>query len=94
MKTTIKVINENGIQQIKKFLGENHKKGERHFDRAMLNAWAAEAEASLAEDGNAMIELKSWDSVHGRTQTFTVSDEGVKTYEVDDGSGEEEPCNT
>lgn len=73
----MKTINSIGIQEIHSFLTENHKLGGEHFTTAMLRAWAADAEFSLAEGNDAGIELKSWDSVYGRTQKFTVSDAGV-----------------
>jgi hypothetical protein len=68
-------VNDNGIQQIANFLAVYHKKGS--FTRNMLHAWASEAEFSMSEGNDATIEIKSWDSVHGRTQTFTISSEGL-----------------
>lgn len=70
-------VNEHGLQEIKEFLADNHKKGGDHFDRDMLIAWAADAEFQLAEGNPPMIEIKSWDSVHGRTQEYTISDAGI-----------------
>ena len=75
----MKTINAFGIQEIHSFLAENHKLGGDHFTAAMLRAWAADAEFSLSEGNDAGIELKSSDSVHGRTQTFTVSGAGIDT---------------
>jgi len=77
MQVNIYSVNENGLQQIADFLAENHKKGAKYFTRDVLRAWAADAEFSLAEGNDAAIEIKSWDSIHGYTQTFTISDEGV-----------------
>ena len=79
MKSAIKSINDIGIQEIRTFLAENHKLGGDHFNHAMLRAWAADAQFSLAEGSDAGIELRSFESVHGRTQTFTVSDAGIDT---------------
>lgn len=83
----MKTINEQGINEIKEFLAVNHVKGGDHFDKAMLNAWAAEAEFQLAEGNPASIELRSWESIHGYTQEFTISDAGVDV--VDDVAEEE-----
>jgi len=80
----IKSVNANGIAQIAAFLLENHKKGEAiSNDPAMLRAWAADAEFSLSEGNDASIEIRSFDSVHGRTQTFTISAEGSDSAEVE-----------
>ncbi len=81
---TQKLVNENGIKQIAQFLLENHKQGERiSQDASMLRAWAADAEFSLSEGNDAGIEIKSFDSVLGRTQTFTVSAEGLDSTSVE-----------
>jgi hypothetical protein len=83
---TQKLVNENGIKQIAKFLADNHKQGERiAADASMLRAWAADAEFSLSEGNDAGIEIKSFDSLSGRTQTFTVSAEGLDSTEVEAG---------
>jgi hypothetical protein len=73
----MQTINETGLVEILDYLAANHKKGRAHFTPDMLRAWAAEAEFQLAEGNPASIELKSWDSVHGYTQEFTVSDAGI-----------------
>lgn len=84
-------INAAGIEEIRAFLLANHIKPELYegTDSAtmgMLRAWAAEAEFSLGEGNDAGIELKARDSIHGRTQTFTVSAVGVdSTEDEDDG---------
>lgn len=81
---TIKSVNQAGINEIAAFLVANHKQGERiSKDASMLNAWAADADFSLSEGNDAGIEIKSFDSMHGRTQTFTVSDAGLDSTEVD-----------
>lgn len=78
------LVNQNGINQIAQFLLENHKLGKRiSQDAAMLRAWAADAEFGLREGNDACIEVRSWDSVLGRTQTFTVSGEGLDSTEVE-----------
>lgn len=81
----IKSVNEVGLEEIRQFLVANHKLGDA-FDRQMLCAWALDAEFQLGEGNPPSIEIKSWDSVHGYTQEFTISDAGIDTEEV----GEEE----
>lgn len=83
MQATIKTINSAGIKEIHAFLAENHKLGGDHFTPDMLRAWAQDAEFSLSKGNDAGIELKSWESVHGHTQTFTVSDAGLDTETVE-----------
>ena len=83
MKATQYAVNEAGLAEIHAFLAENHKRGGDHFDRDMLLAWAADAEFQLAEGNPATIELKSQDSVHGRTQEFTISDAGLDREEIE-----------
>ena len=86
MQVALKTINEVGIKEIHAFLADNHKLGGSHFDAAMFRAWANDAEFSLAEGNDASIEIKATDSIHGRTQTFTVSDAGIdaKMVEIDE----------
>lgn len=86
MQVTNYTVNEQGLNEIKEFLADNHKKGGDHFDRAMLFAWAADAEFQLAEGNPATIEIKSWESIHGRTQEFTISDAGLgaETVEIEE----------
>jgi hypothetical protein len=77
MQVAIKTVNANGLKEIHQFLAANPKLGGAHFDQSMLCAWASDAEFSFAEGNYATIELKSWDSVNKRTQTFTVSNKGL-----------------
>lgn len=77
MHATTYTVNEQGLTEIKEFLSANHKKGGNHFTHDMLQAWAADAEFQLAEGNPASIEIKSWDSIHGRTQEFTISPAGL-----------------
>jgi hypothetical protein len=86
MQVTTYTVNEQGLNEIKEFLADNHKKGGDHFDRGMLLAWAADAEFQLAEGNPATIEIKARDSIHGRTQEFTISDAGLdaETVEIDE----------
>lgn len=86
MQVTNFTVNEQGLDEIKEFLAANHKKGGDHFTRDMLRAWAADAEFHLAESNQATIEIKSWDSIHGYTQEFTISDAGLdaEVVEIDE----------
>lgn len=77
-------VNANGIAQIAEFLRKNHKKGEMIGDNAdMLNAWAQDAEFQLGEGNPASIEIRSFDSVHGFTQNFDISDEGLDAEQIE-----------
>jgi hypothetical protein len=86
MQVTTYTVNEQGLNEIKEFLADNHKKGGDHFDRGMLLAWAAEAEFQLSEGNPATIEINARDSIHGCTQEFTISDAGLdaETVEIDE----------
>lgn len=86
MQATIKTVNAAGLAEIAAFLAKNHKLGGDHFTSDMLRAWAADAEFSLSEGNGAVIELASRDSVHGVTQTFEISADGLdsKNVEIDE----------
>lgn len=72
----MQTVNERGLQEIAEFLAENHKRGSE-FTRANLLAWAADAEFQLSEGNPACIEIHASASVNGRTQEYTISDEGL-----------------
>lgn len=77
---TIRTVNENGLAQIAKFLSENtSKKFTLEDDRAAIHAWAADAEFQMGEGNPPCIEISSVASVHGRTQVFEISAEGIDT---------------
>lgn len=78
-----KKINEFGICQIKKFLAANHK--QEDFTDEMLLAWAADAEFQMREGNTPSIEIGSFDCIHGRTVTFTISDDGIDIFEEIEG---------
>lgn len=71
-------VNEAGLAEIHAFLAANHKLGGEHFNRALLRAWAADAEFQLGEGNSPSIEIRSFDSVSGHTETFTVSPSGIE----------------
>ena len=77
-------VNARGIEEIRQFLKENHKKGD-HFTRDMLNAWAQEAEFQLGE-GNppATIEIRAHNCINGYTMEYRISDAGLDATEHDD----------
>jgi len=83
MKATIYSVNETGLNEIKEFLAANHKKGGDHFNRSMLLSWASDAEFQLSEGNSASIEIRASDSIHGRTEVFTISDAGLDAEEVE-----------
>lgn len=74
----MKIVNENGIEQIAEFLRNTHKQGNKIVnDNDMLAAWIVDAEYSLCQHDIAQLEVKCWDSATGHTEVFTVSDEGI-----------------
>lgn len=81
---TIRTINAAGLAEIAGFLADHHKKGGAHFTSEMLNAWAADAEFQMAEGNSPTIEVRSWDTVSGHTETFTVSAAGIDTEIIED----------
>lgn len=83
MKAKQYSVNEKGLSEIREFLADNHKKGGDHFTPEMLRAWAADAEFQLGEGNPAMIEIRAWDTVSGRTETFTISDAGLDCEEIE-----------
>ena len=86
MKATICTINEKGLAEIQQFLAENHKRGDGWVTPDMLHAWASEAEFQLGEGNPATIEIPAHDSIYGRAQEYTISDDGIysETVEIDD----------
>lgn len=82
MKIVTYRINEQGLREIEDFLKDNHKLGNQ-MDRSNLLAWALEAERQADQGNPPSIEIKSWDSVYGRTQEFTLSSDGFDV-EVED----------
>lgn len=79
----IKQVNEKGLAEIQAFLAEKHKLGGDHFDRSMLQAWAQDAEFQLGEGNPASIEIRSFASLSGRAENYTISDEGLDCEEIE-----------
>lgn len=82
MKIVTHQVNEQGLREIENFLKENHKLGNQ-MDRSNLIAWAMEAEWQADQGNPPCIEIKSWDSLTGRTQEFQISDKGIDILEED-----------
>ena len=83
MKYKTYTVNSRGIEEIRQFLKENHKKGD-HFTTDMLNAWAQEAEFQLGEGNRAIIEIRAHNCIHGYTMEYRISDAGLDATEHDD----------
>lgn len=81
-----RTVNQTGLNEIAEFLAAHHKLGRDHFSDDMLRAWAADAEFQISEGNDATIEIKSWDSISGHTETFRVSDAGIDSeiIEIDE----------
>jgi hypothetical protein len=83
---TNRTINANGLEQIRAFLIENHKSPECFEGPEalpLLHAWARDAEFQMGEGNTPTIEIKSFNSIHGRTQEFDIGAEGVDSEEVE-----------
>ena len=76
-------VNADGLAEIAAFLAAHHKKGGDHFTTDMLSAWAADAERQLGDGNTATIEIRSWDTVSGHTETYTISEAGIDTEVVE-----------
>jgi len=74
----VNIINQIGLNEIKAFLDGNHKSNETWSDD-MLRAWARDAEHQLSLGNPPTIEIKSGESIYGRTQEYTISSNGVDT---------------
>jgi hypothetical protein len=81
---TQRTVNDNGLAQIAEFLSAN---ADRTFtlkhDRHALQAWAADAEFQIGEGNTPSIEISHIASIHGVTQEFTISDEGLDFEEIE-----------
>lgn len=76
-------VNEKGLAEIHTFLAENHTLGGDYFSRAMLQAWASEAEFQISECGRALIEIQSRSSISGNAENYVISDDGLDCEEVE-----------
>lgn len=78
----MKTINANGLAQIKVWL-QSQSKGDGWSDENTA-AWAEDAEQAMANGNPPIIELKSWQTISGATETFTVSPDGVDNRMTED----------
>lgn len=83
MKIQQCTVNDNGLNEIHRFLATHHRLGGEHFDRSMLQAWAADAEFQLREGNPPSIEIRSWDAVSGHTEEYTISRAGLDCREIE-----------
>lgn len=83
MKIQQCTVNDHGLKEIHEFLSIHHRLGGDHFDRSMLQAWAEDAEFQLGEGNPPSIEIRSWDSVSGHTEEFTLSRNGLDCREIE-----------
>lgn len=80
MQATINAI---GRAEIAAFLSERHKLGGDHFTPGMIAAWAADAEFQMSEGNSPTIEIKSFASLSGHVETYTVSDAGIEYVDLE-----------
>ncbi len=73
----MKYINSQGIEEIYNFLIQRSKIDQDQLTHSMLQAWAQDAEFQLGDGNPPCIELKSWQSISGKTEEFTISSVGV-----------------
>lgn len=74
----IRTINDLGLAEIAAFLSANTSKTFcLEKDRLSLNAWARDAEYQMGKGNPPTIEISAVASIHGRTQAFEISTEGV-----------------
>ena len=79
----MQIVNKSGLEEIRRFLAENHKLGGGHFTDSMLSAWASDAEFQSAEGNSPSIEVRAADSVSGHTVTYTISASGMDEVALD-----------
>lgn len=89
MKAIRKTVNESGLKEIHEFLKKNLKGGAEWFGKEELHAWAEQADFQIGEGNPPTIEIKSWDSIHGYTQEYEISESGLDSEEIDLGDDED-----
>lgn len=75
-------INETGIREIESFLLKTTH-NPHGLSEDLLQAWASAAEFQLGEGNGASIEVSSFFSKSGRTETYTISDAGIDCHKSD-----------
>lgn len=83
----MKTVNAAGLAEIRTILSKHHRRGD-NFTDDMIRGWARDVEFQLSEGNSPCFEIREWDSIHGRTQEFTLSDAGIDTLCPECGSGE------
>lgn len=77
----MKTINDKGLKEIALFLAKNHRlvvlRSDKDITKKIVHAWADDAESQLSQGNPPTIEIKSFDSIIGKTVEYTVSNEGV-----------------
>jgi hypothetical protein len=81
-------VNGAGLEEIRAFLLENHKRpelytGDGESTMNMLRAWARDAEFQLCEGNTPRIEIRSFNSASGVTVEYTISDAGIDQVEIE-----------
>ena len=79
----VATINANGLNQIAAALAKHHKLGGDHFTRAMIQAWASEAEDHFAEGNGCYIEIRAFDSTSSAPVEVTITPEGYDLMDID-----------
>jgi len=87
MKMIVKVINDNGLEQIKAFLIKHHASGGTDLERHILESWGYDAEYEMSNGRPPCIHLRSWEAIDGCARDFLITNEGIDTREIDNGDG-------
>ena len=74
-------INEQGLEEIKRFLATYHVAGADSLTLSQLEDWAYDAEQSYADTGVAAIALKPWDCVLGVAKELQLNESGINLEE-------------
>lgn len=85
MKSTYYAVNKAGLNEILEFLRKYHKNGKDIITVDMLKSWAGDVEFQTREGNPPTLEIASYDCVLGRTVDYTISDDGMDAYLVDNG---------
>jgi len=84
-------INQTGIREIESFLLKTTH-NPHGLSEDMLQACASAAEFQLGEGNGASIEVYSFFSKSGRTETYTISDAGIDCHKSDYDDDDSQPC--
>lgn len=88
MKTTIKTVNPKGISALKAWVEKTRAEDDAGplalTDARALDAWARDAEESMANGNPPMVEMPASHSKTGRPETFTLPADCINEEETDD----------